>query len=28
MGGLIDRQLTKGFTGFLGDLDTAATSSG
>jgi hypothetical protein len=24
MGGSIEKQLTKGFTGFLGDLDTAA----
>ena len=26
MGGSLDRQLTKGFTGFLADLDTAATA--
>jgi len=26
MGGLLDRQLTRGFDGFLTDLDTAATS--
>lgn len=28
IGGQLDRQLTKGFTGFLSDLDTAAASSG
>ena len=28
MGGLVDRQLTKGFTGFLRDLDAAATAGG
>ena len=26
MGGMVDRQLTKGFAGFLEDLETAATS--
>ena len=28
MGGMVQKQLTKGFEGFLGDLDAAATANG